>query len=204
MVGKYAALAALIRAFRDIRICSAERMSGRRSSNEDGKPGGTLGNTSCCVNERPRRIGPGLLPISRLIRFSVCSIDSSVAGIVSDAWYTNCSPWRTSNIVATPPCSLVLISRRLSSLVDSVRLAMSSSPSSSSRLKYAVATSLTTVVIAALRSSSDARNSARAAFFRWRNRPQMSNSKLSRFNSTSPVVNVNPLWPSPATPAMAS
>ena len=60
--------------------------------------------------------------------------------------------------------------------------------SSSSRLKYALATSLTRVVTTALRFSSVASRSARAASVARRSRPQTSTSNESRLSATVPKV----------------
>src|SRR6266498_2574607 len=54
-------------AFAAIRFCSAALMSGRRSINDEGRPAGTAGGSSCCVKVLVRTTGAGLDPISLLI-----------------------------------------------------------------------------------------------------------------------------------------
>ncbi len=70
--------------------CSAARISGRRSSSADGKPGGHFRRHLLFHELAPaRQCRPGFLPSSRLIWFSVCSICCCSAGIVSAP---RCSP----------------------------------------------------------------------------------------------------------------
>src|SRR3981081_4919285 len=52
--GKKAALATPISALAEIRFCSAWKMSGRRASNEEGRPAGTSGGNCCLTSGSPR------------------------------------------------------------------------------------------------------------------------------------------------------
>src|SRR5882724_3836767 len=52
--GKNCALATPISALAATRNCSASRISGRRSINDEGKPGGTSGGSGCSTSGRPR------------------------------------------------------------------------------------------------------------------------------------------------------
>src|SRR6266436_7162949 len=110
MVGKYAALATPILALAAIRVCSAARMSGRRSSSAEGSPGGTAGGWAWAVKGWPRGTAPGGCPRSKRSWFSVCSIRRCESGMTWVALYTNCSAWRRSNNVPTPPCRRTSIS----------------------------------------------------------------------------------------------
>ena len=81
-----------------------------------------------------------------------------------------------------------------SSRVASVRRAIVSSISNSSRLKYAPATSLTSVVTTVFRFSSVASKSACEACVALRKRPQISASNVRRLSARLPKVR---RWPNP-------
>ncbi len=61
IVGKYSDLATPMRALAAMSVCSARRMSGRRSSSSDGTPAGTAGRISCIEGQAARngsRVAP--------------------------------------------------------------------------------------------------------------------------------------------------
>ena len=79
MRGKSRALAWPMSAVAAARLCSATRMSGRRSRSSEGRPAGTAAGRFCSVTARPRRTGPGLRPMRMEISFSACR-DLAVRG----------------------------------------------------------------------------------------------------------------------------
>ena len=76
MRGKSIALASPMFAVPAARVCSASRMSGRRSRSSDGSPAGTAAGSFCSSTARPRRIGPGLRPRSTDSSFSLSAIEA--------------------------------------------------------------------------------------------------------------------------------
>ena len=61
---------------------SAWRMSGRRSSSAEGRPAGTSGGGAWSERRAPRATGPGFLPTSTLIWFSLIATCLSRSGIL--------------------------------------------------------------------------------------------------------------------------
>ena len=85
-------MAAPICAFNETRICSAWRMSGRRSRTSEGIPAGRAGRTRSSI-DLPLWIGPGLRPRRIERAFSVWAIWASICGMAAAAvsyWVLAC------------------------------------------------------------------------------------------------------------------
>src|SRR5262249_21490925 len=81
--GKNSAFATPILALNAIRFSSAERISGRRASKDEGSPGGTGGGCGWGLKEGPPGKGAGGLPNSKLNCFLVFLIFHPAARIVN-------------------------------------------------------------------------------------------------------------------------
>jgi len=101
IVGKYSDLATPMRALAAMSVCSARRMSGRRSSSSDGTPAGTAGRISASRG-KPRGMGPGLRPSSTLRAFSVWPIARSMSGRRASASSYSDSAWLKSTSEMIP------------------------------------------------------------------------------------------------------